>query len=611
MLDQIKVNYQFTYKDSEFRASDSECLALINGLDETGLWTDLDYTVDHRNAWCWTGHINRIATIASNDKFLSESHNRASFMTALNAFLSQPRTNDNWWHNQIGLPMACGNLYLLQEDILDDGQKKALLTYVEQGSLHTHPENFRLWFGSNLLWGAFTTLTHALIAGDMTIALPTLEALKKELTMKNGREGIQEDFSFFQHQTQFYNGGYGKDFMIRFATIVYSLKGTDYQFPSENLNLLGGYIISGMRYCIRNNHLDFLTVGREISRPDALRVGEYRKSLYLLLHVDEMPCRDVIQEQFASLTAEMYSLRSDKFFSESNYYSSRITTSHIGCRGTSPHRSLGETINGENQLSANLYAGGATCIMVDGKEYDNIFPLWDFSHVPGTTAPEETDDEIEAKYAHWHGTKGANTYCKGFSHNNVGILYQDVNFDGVTGVISRFFINGMMIALGADLSCDKDKNLTTTLNQCRLYDKVLTEEDRLPTNWAYQGRIAYCTLDQQPLTITVEQKEGNWSRINDSADRVEKDTVFTVGISHGIHPEHASYAYLVIPAVSASNAAQRIQDELAQITVLRNDHKVQAIRYKDKVYCVFHKNDTLQLAQYDQLISSGPGAYIL
>ncbi len=612
MMSKIKSNLIYALSAPEFRLSNDECIKLINSIDKDGKFGVVTYDESSRGYSGWNHHMATLYNISSNPNITKSSTNRELIFRALDFFLEEHRSNSNWWFNDIGIPNSAGNFYLLMENYLSDEQKSGLLGYVKQGSIPLLPPALKLWHGANLMWGVDTTVKHAIIENDPSLMYDALEAVEKDVAIRqNGEEGIQPDFTFFQHQTQFYTGGYGYSFTVDFARLVYILSGTEYQFSAETLSTFANFIIYGIRFGMRNQYMDFLTVGREISRPNALVKAKLRDSLILLQKVEEMPCRNVMQEQLASLGAEGYSAKGVKFFPESNYMTHRSTTYHIGCHGTSPLRSLGETINDENFLSGNLYAGGAMCIMSDGQEYHNIFPLWDYSHIPGTTALVQTDDEIKELVPQWHGTIGKNNYCGGLSHNNFGILYQDLNFNHVTGVTARFFVDDVVIVLGAGITAECQKRVTTTLNQCWKRQDVITEKEGLPPNTVYHDRIAYCSLDQQPLVPQVDCREDSWTRINLPTSGKESGEVFSLWIDHGIAPQNVSYAYAIIPAVSRNTAKERIEDVVSQISVLRNDEKVQAIQYKGKTLCVFHKNDTFSLAMYDKLIATGPSAYIL
>ncbi len=611
MLTQIKNNLLFTLKSEEFSASNEQADQILSLINSDGSFRDLDYTDHGPAAWCFETHTRRITVAATNSHVVDNEMKRNQLLTSLNYFLAEHRRNDNWWYNDIGLPLNMCKVYLLLEDYLTMEQKELILAYIRQGSIALHPDFLNLWYGANLLWGAYVSLCHAVIENDPELMKSALSAVAKQLRLDNNGEGIQQDYSFLQPQTQLCNGGYGRSFVVNIAFIVYTLQKTEYQFSSQELSVLGYYIIQGTRFCIRNRDYDYLTCGREISRPDFTNADEIRKAIWLLLKVEEMPCRDVMQEQLASFCAEGYSVKGDKFFNESNYYVKRNIAYHIGCHGTSPLLSMGETTNNENMLSANLYAGGATCIMVTGKEYRDIFPLWDFARIPGTTTLIESDQQLAAKSHLWNGKIADNSYCKGICHNNYGLMYQDLNFNGVTGVIARFFVDDVMIAFGAGLSANTECEVVTTLNQCYHSDTILTDQDGLPKNTVYQGKIGYASLDGQEILVESADKQNTWQRINLAESAPINGKICTLTIPHGNNPQNASYAYAVVPAVAPNSVAERLNDVLSKIHVLRNDPKVQAIKYNGQVFAVFHQNDTLQLDLYDRVTATAQTSFIL
>ncbi len=611
MLTQIKSNLLFTLKSEEFSPSNEQTDQILSLINSDGSFRDLDYTIHIPTRWCFETHIHRITVAAATSRVRDNEGKRNLLLTSLSYFLSAHRQNDHCWHNDIGLPLNMCKVYLLLEDYLSDQQKELILTYIKQGSIALHPNFLDRWHGTDLLHGAYISLCHAVIENNLDLMKSALSAVAKQLCLQNNGEGIQQDYSFFQQQTQLYNGGYGRSFVVNIAPIIYSLQKTEYQFAPQELSVLGYYIIWGTRFCIRNRDYDYLTCGSEIAHPNATNADEIRKAIWLLLKVEEMPCRDVMQEQLASFCAEGYSVKGDKFFNQSNYYVKRNIAYHIGCRGTSPLLSMGESMNNENMLSANLYAGGATCIMVTGKEYRDIFPLWDFARIPGTTTLTESDQQLAEKSHLWHDKTADNTYCKGICHNNYGLMYQDLNFNGVTGVIARFFVDDVMIALGAGLSSNTDCEVVTTLNQCHHTDIILTEQDGLPKNTVYQGKVGYASLDGQEILVESADKQCTWQRINMAESAPISGKICTFTLSHGTNPQNASYAYAVVPAVAPNSVAERLNDVLGKTEILRNDAKVQAIKYNGQVFAVFHENETLNLDLYDRVTATAQTSFIL
>ena len=623
MIQTVKQNVLQLLHAPDMLPEKPEKNALLTAMQKDGRFSDLDYTVDDEGNWSFGSHLARLARLAADESFLAQPNHLQAVLRGVDFFLQAPRRNPNWWFNDIGLPRSAGRICLLLAERLTPAQTSGLMQYVSACRVENR-SSYPAWHGANLLWGVMNTVVLAVLTNDETLLRATIDTARTELVVQpDGQDGMQLDHSYLFHHAQLYTCGYGRAFAADCAALIFILKQTEWQFSQEELTVLAKFIFSGIRYCVRNKHVDYLTFGREIVRPDALSANGIRHTLLLLQQVPEMPCRDVMQEQLASFSAEGYALHGDKFFYNSGYYVSRTIKSHIGCRVTQPDMMLGESINGENALSANLCAGGATCIMVDGREYENIFPLWDFAHVPGTTAPIETDEQLLARLPEWHGRFAHNAYAGGISRNKYGIAYQDLDFGGVTGVTARFFVEGMMIALGAGITSQSGRRVTTTLNQCWQTGPIAAQADGLPAGCACQGRVLYASLDDQPLVIESAEKQANWSRIFKGLNRQAAGKVCTFYIDHGVDPQNAAYAYLVAPAVANEHAAAKMADVRRNLVVLQNDPFIQAIRYKEHVYCVFHKPRKLSLFKgnvafaafdipiYDRICSSAPSAHII
>ncbi|MBR3844052.1 MAG: hypothetical protein IKM39_00935 [Clostridia bacterium] len=593
MITKIKENLLFSLCHDELALSYADAQELLDQIDKDQ-FTNLNYEEDAA-LWAWFSHVKNLAEIAGNRQIMANTSHKTILLHALQFFLKETHTHENSWYQQIGLPRYLGRLYFLFEKELTAPQKDSLLSYIEKGSISANPQLTQIWTGTNLLWVAMNNLMYAVIMGDASLISVGIEAVAKELTFHdNTKPGIQTDYSFIPYPTQFYIQETAYSFVEGCAALVYVLQGTDCQIPADALVPLGFYVAFGASYGIRNATYDYLTTGNNILIPNGLQAEKMRQALWMFIKTEGMACRDVMQEQLASLSYEMYCVKNSKYSYATNTYVCRTVTSHISCLGTSP---LTPIVG--SQLPANLYAGGATCIMVNGKEYDNIFPLWDFSHVPGTTAVVESNTQLVG------GKKIQNTYCGGLSHNDIGILYQVLNSSGVTGVTARFFVDGMMIALGANLSCERNEPVTTTLNQCHKTDETQTYEQGI-----YQGKVAYVSLDQQSIVSVTQEKSGCWCSLNKAESKTEQGEVCTFYIDHGNQPKSASYAYAVIPAVTAADSEERIGKLLADVKVLRNDDAIQAIEYKNKIYCVFHKSGFYSVSRFNHFVSNGPAAHI-
>jgi hypothetical protein len=102
--------------------------------------------------------------------------------------------------------------YLLMEDTIDAPRQvrsaaaRTLLPAPESTAKYE-----RLHVGQNRIWVAMNHLYLALLTDDLKRAEVVREAFGDEVRVQQG-EGIQEDYSFHQHGTLLYTGGYGRGF---------------------------------------------------------------------------------------------------------------------------------------------------------------------------------------------------------------------------------------------------------------------------------------------------------------------------------------------------------------------------------------------------------------
>lgn len=570
-----------------------ECRALLAQQDGEGRFPDVDYGDKQPNSWAVRRHFERTVRIWSNREVQSDPALRAQAMRGLDFWIFAGFENPNWWHNEIGQPMLLGTAALLAEPWLGAAQRERVLAILTRGSLYTRPELYRLWNGANLLWGVVTTLCHAMLTDDPDVAAEALSRAEKELFVtEGGRDGIKADHSFFQHQTQLYSGGYGRSFVIEVSRIMYVLHGTPRQFSAAALAGFADFLLDGEQWLLCRDAWDFNVIGREIARPDGIVNPPFSAALSLLCRVEELPRREELSAFAARVSGEGTALSGDRAFPIGRLYVSRRGGRYIGTRVTDPGQMLGETINGENFYSADLYGGGVTCQMSDPSAYDRLPPVWDNCFMPGVTARVEDDAALMEKRALWHGRFGQNRcgrVCR--LSDRDGCTFQDVAYNGITGVIARFFADGVMLALGAGLCADGAEPIVTAIEQCRIRGEAKTLS--LPRGEAlYADGFLYAVLDQKPLFRREETRTGSWQRINVSCpDPPETAAVRTLWLAHGSAPKNASYAYAVVPGDTPGETAAT----LLALSVWVNTPQVQAIAAPGRVLAVFHTDAALTL----------------
>ena len=181
------------------------------------------------------------------------------------------------------------------------------------------------------------------------------------------------------------------------------------------------------------------------------------------------------------------------------------------------------------------------------------------------------------------------------------IVNMDIVHNGITGVISRFFIDGGMIALGAGLRSEQGR-VITTVNQCWKRSDITTSG-----SVAVHDSVTYLNLCSTPWIASVDHRTGSWKRVaaESSDDKITGD-VFSLCYNHGECPQDAQYAYALLP--NRSDASLCAED--LDIDVLQNTATCQAIRTGDKVIAVFHTADSLRLPDGSVLTGEARSAKI-
>ena len=113
-------------------------------------------------------------------------------------------------------------------------------------------------------------------------------------------------------------------------------------------------------------------------------------------------------------------------------------------------------LNNENLKGYNLPLG-ATNILTSGKEYEGIFPVWNWNKIPGTTAVQHQDSTRLEGYLF-----GKNRFGGGVSNGKNGVIAYEHCYKGVKARKSYFFMNDVLLCLGTDIASDAPEEVVTT-----------------------------------------------------------------------------------------------------------------------------------------------------
>jgi chondroitin AC lyase len=128
-------------------------------------------------------------------------------------------------------------------------------------------------------------------------------------------------------------------------------------------------------------------------------------------------------------------------------------------------------------------------------------------------------------------------------------------------------------------------------------------------SWVYHDSVAYIFPQPADVNINNGQATGNWREINHQSwattAMVQKD-VFTLWIDHGVQPQQASYAWIVLPNVDPASTAAYSRH--MPIKILSNTNEVQAVQHQSlqRTGVVFYKAGAIRINDRLTLAASKP-----
>ena len=505
---------------------------VLKGLQEDGTWSSINYAGKERTGWSPFQHVSKLHLLSRGlrhpeSSMVGDPELKEKFLLAYDAWTERDLRCPNWWWNEIGVPRTLYRVLLVSEadfseERLDSGLR--ILSRAELGMT-----------GQNLVWVAEVTMARGCLSGDADLVRAAFQRIEREIRLSEG-EGIQHDYSFHQHGDQLYSGGYGRGFSTDCPRIAYWARGTCFQMKQETLNLLVGYLLEGQQWMTRGKRFDYSACGREIVRSRAGGIGGLAGACSQMaeLHPDR---REQLQEMSSRLQGGGSPLTGNKHFFRSDYMVHHRQDFFVSVRMTSPRVLQSETCNGENRHGLFL-SDGANYLYTTGDEYMDVFSVWDWRRIPGITAEwEEAPPVIQGK------RRGQRSFVGGVSDGQFGLAAMDFVREGLQLKKTWAFFDEGWISAGTGLSCDSDRPVMTTVNQCLLKGEVFTSASREPfsgnelvlegPSWVKHDQVLY--LFPEGAHLRLREVEGR--------------RLFQLWIDHGVRPNQRTYEYAVLPDV--------------------------------------------------------------
>ena len=473
----------------------------VSSLREDGTWPDVDYKTVSRSAWPVREHILRMKAMARAKR---TEGSVSAFRRALAAWLRGGYRNPNWWWNEIGVPLDLGAACLAMDDVLSPHERTAVVERLRESRIGMT--------GQNRIWLAECVLYRALIEGNAADARAARDAIAGEVEISGDVEGIQSDWSFHQHGNQPQFGNYGLSYVLSVPRLAAMFEGTPLAFPAEKRDILRSLVQRGFLPTVWNGSMDVAAIGRQLGRGAARMKGAA-----VLIAADDLGVRVRVPAGLHWFPTSAYGV----YRAEGWMASVKCETASI--RGT-------ERVNEDNILGAHL-ADGALFSYATGDEYRDVFPLWNWRHVPGTTSYDiETVD--------WESRNSEE--CCVAEGDSVRFRLDRAGLRAETEW--RFSPNGVEVVVSG-VTATNGLPVVTTVEQSVAQSNASwsREGDGLV---AVNGAIRYFLPSN--AVVKVEERVGSWNRhMGAASDRQVRGRVFEVTIPHGVDPSGAKCSWRV------------------------------------------------------------------
>lgn len=563
---------------------DNGVTSTLATLQTNGSWPDISYAYSS-TTYTADVHINRVKSfVQAYSKSNSTYYHNTTLFNAIISSLTYWDTADpqswNWYHNQISNPQLLGEILIMLEaapSSIGTTLRSNLISQMNRGV----PANQT---GANKL----DVATHFIYRGCLTADATVMNTGVTEAfypILLTTQEGIQQDLSYQQHGAQLYLFGYGSVFVNGEVKVAHYLRGTSYALSGTKLAIFSNFVRNAYLKVMRGKYIDFSVNGRSISRSNNLSqggTGTFNKLKALdSAHLTEY------NEAIARISGTQqpsYMVNA----SHTQFWRSDYTVHHragyfFGLRNVSTRTAKSENGNGEN-LKGYYLSEGATNITVSGTEYHNIFPVWDWSRIPGTTVPVITTFPLRTS---WGVNFGTAAFSGGVSDSLYGATALAFNDYNTQARKAWFFFDKEVVCLGANINSTATQAINTTVDQSLLNGAVTVSSNGTESTlaagsysytnnlkWVTHNGISYYFPSGGNIQLASQAQTGTWSSINTGGSTTATSmNVFKLWFNHGVNPVNSTYAYYVVPGQSMpayDTTSVRIQQNTADVQAVRH-----------------------------------------
>jgi hypothetical protein len=583
---------------AESPAPAGDLTVLITSMQSNGKWPDkaapgqpaipgqMDYTGNN-----WTSHSLRLNWLACayrdpTNVLYNDSRIPAKFQLGMRYFINQHFTSTNWYDTVIRSPQNLINGLMLMRGAIPSDSLFAYAYFVKDDTGDAGNQ------GANKSWVASITIRKGLALDRYAVANTGFQSMGAALDLASWSmaEGPRADNSFHQHRRQINIGGYGIDFMTYESRYMHDADNTTFssQFTTTRRTNLQNIMLNGLQFFGYRGVLDFGIMGRAVT--GAGMTANIDSSILETQKLNDPGNATAYQNWETSLSGGAFPVTGARHFWMSNMLVSHGPNFYMSVKIMSARNKGTEALNSQNLKGYNL-PWGATNIMTSGNEYFDIFPTWNWSRIPGTTA-EMSEAQASTSFGLDSGyVTTTNTFGGTLAVNEAGaIAFKLDNKRGVTARKAYFFMENMMICLGNSITASKTNEIVTTVNQTKTNGTITAfyngsaqtfTSDSISNStlqWVHHDNVGYLFPAGGVLSLTNKTQTGTWKSIDNSGSTtVQSNQVFNLYVRHSPTPLNGTYYYIVAPNKLATDMTALAANH--GFVVDQNTVNLQAIRH--------------------------------
>jgi chondroitin AC lyase len=640
----VKARLAESFTESADGASEVSVETLFSSLNREGHWPDLDikYPGESNLLASRYVHFLRVWKLAAAWRLSKDEARRAelneAIQRALNYWLYKPHPLGIPWFYLIGAPQGLARAALIMDEQLSPAQRQAVVailrTCVREDGVLMYAGGPAT--GQNLQHEAELQIVAGALSGDAAMIAHHAALIEREIAIRDA-EGLKADWSFHQHGPQLYSGGlYGNGFSRDATKLAWALNGTPFAFKPATVDAIIHYVADGQQWMMRGRSFDYLTAGRMVAWPDykgvepegELGVADAAKHLAAIAGLAPRR-RDELLALSARKAGEAPAESAppgNRLFWASDYMSHQRPGFFASARMSSRRTHGTESGNGQNVQGYHL-GDGAMGLMVTGEEYRDIFPLWDWRRVPGVTAVYNPTIPFP-RHTWGKGSRGWSDFAGGVSDQVAGVAAMEVGRAGLHAYKAWFFLDDMVVCLGAGiLPDDPALPVVTSIEQrwgngavrASSVATTVTPETTFAQNqpgWIHHAGVTFLFPSGGEVRVRYEHKTAPWSVINTAthgsmfrtsplSEVIADGNVFSLWIEHGAGLyAPTQYSYIVAPGLAPEKANTFLKNTAPKI--LANTEELQAITRDDITQVVFWKAGQVSLPDGRTLSADRP-----